>query len=90
MPLFSQIHWRGIGATVAVELLAVFALVLAFAVYVEWSSDTAVAEFMRVTELSVPDASGSAEAAAPIQSGKGRTGCPVGKKSLPTQLLPLP
>ena len=46
MPLFSQIHWRGIGATVAVELLAVFALVLAFAVYVEWSSDTAVAEFM--------------------------------------------
>ena len=86
MPLFSQIHWRGIGATVAVELLAVFA----FAVYVEWSSDTAVAEFMRVTELSVPDPSGSAESAAQIQSGKGRTGCPVGKRSLPTQLLPLP
>ena len=91
MPLFSHIHWRGLGATVAVELLTLLALVLAFAVYVEWSSDTAVAEFMRVTELSVPDdPSGSAESAAQIPSDKGRTGCPVGKRSLPTQLLPLP
>ena len=43
MPLFnSQIHWRGIGTTVVVELL-----VFAFGVvsYVEWSSNAAVTEF---------------------------------------------
>jgi hypothetical protein len=91
MPLFNrQIHWRGLGGTVAVELLVLLALVLAVAVYVQWSSDTAVAEFMRVTQLSVSDPSGSRESAAQIQSAKGRTGCPVGKRSLPTQLLPLP
>jgi hypothetical protein len=92
MPLFnSQIHWRGIGTTVAVVLLAL--LVLAFAVvsYVEWSSSTvAVAEFMSATAAPASDPNHSNESPAPIQSPKGRTGCPRGKRPLPTELMPLP
>jgi len=50
MPLFnSQIHWRGIGATVAVVLLTSLALALALVSYLEWSSNAAVAEFMSAT-----------------------------------------
>ena len=53
MPLFnSQIHWQGIGTTVAVVLLTVLALAFAIVGYVEWSSNTAVAEFMSATESS--------------------------------------
>ncbi|MEH2527193.1 hypothetical protein V1288_005102 [Bradyrhizobium sp. AZCC 2176] len=88
MPLFnSQIHWQGIGTTVAVVLLTL--LVLAFAVvsYVEWSSN--VAEFMSATEASASDPNHSNEPPAPIQSLRGRTGCPQGKRPLPTELIPL-
>lgn len=91
MPLFSsQIHWQGIGTTVAVVLLTL--LVLAFAVvsYVEWSSNAAVADFMSATESSTSDPNHSNESPARIQSLKGRTGCPLGKRLPPTQLMPLP
>ena len=55
MPLFnSQFGWRGIGATTVVELLILFILAFAVVGYVEWSSDAAVTEFMRATELSAP------------------------------------
>jgi len=51
MPLFNgQIHWRGIGTTVAVVLLTSLALALAVVSYVDWSSSAAVAEFMSATE----------------------------------------
>jgi hypothetical protein len=50
--------------------------------YVEWSSDTALAEFIGAAKVSASD---------PDQSNaKGKTGCPVGKKELPTKLGPLP
>ena len=91
MPLFnSQIHWQGIGTTVTVVLFTL--LVLAFAVvsYVEWSSNGAVAEFMSATETSASVPNRSNESPAPIQSLKGRTGCPQGKRPLPTELTPLP
>ena len=89
MPLFnSQIHWPEIGATVAVALLTVLTLAFAVVSYVEWSSNTALAESM--SEASVSDPNHSNESPAPIQSLKGRTGCPQGKRSLPTELTPLP
>jgi hypothetical protein len=91
MPLFSsQIHWQGIGTTVAVVPLTL--LVLAFAVvsYIEWSSNAAVAEFMSATDASASDPNHSNKSPAPIQSLKGRTGCPQGKRPLPTELMPLP
>ena len=91
MPLLnSQIHWRGIGTTVAVVLLTLLALAFAVVGYVEWSSNAAVAEFMSATASSASDPNHSNESPAPIQSLKGRTGCPQGKRSLPTQLMPLP
>ena len=90
MPLFnSQIDWRGIGTIVVVELLTVLALAFAIVSYVEWSSNAAVAEFMSATEASASDPNHSNESPAPIQSLKGRTGCPQGKRSLPTELMPL-
>ena len=91
MPLFSsQIHWQGIGTTVAVVPLTL--LVLAFAVvsYVEWSSNAAVGEFKGGTESSASDPNQSNESPAQIQSLKDRTGCPLGKRSPPTQLMLLP
>jgi hypothetical protein len=91
MPLFnSQIRWRGIGNTLVVEVLILIALACAAVIYVEWSSNATVAEFMSATELSASDPNHSNESAAQIQPRKGRTSCPLGKKSLPTQLLPLP
>ena len=91
MPLFnSLIHWRGIGATVAVVLLTSLALAFAVVSYVEWSSNAAVAEFMSPAEASESDPNHSNESPAPIQSLKGRTGCPQGKRSPPTELMPLP
>jgi hypothetical protein len=91
MPLFnSQIHWRGIGTTVAVVLLTLLVLGFVVVSYVEWSSTVAVAEFMSATEASASDPNHSNESPAPIQSLKGRTGCPQGKKPLPTELMPLP
>jgi hypothetical protein len=47
MPLFNrQIHWRGMGTTVVVEILVLLPLGFAVVRYVEWSSDAAQAEFM--------------------------------------------
>ena len=91
MPLFNgQIHWPGIGTTVAVVLLTLLALAFAVVSYVEWSSNTAVAEFMSATESSASDPNHSSESPAPRQSLKDRTGCRQGKRSLPTELMPLP
>jgi hypothetical protein len=52
MPLFSSQNWRGVGATVVVELLIVVVLGFAVVRYVEWSSDVNLAEFMSATETS--------------------------------------
>lgn len=91
MPIFSsQIHWQGIGATVAVVPLTLFVLAFAVVGYVEWSSNVAVAEFMSAIEASASDPNHSNESPTAIQSLKGQTGCPRGKRPLPTELVPLP
>ena len=87
MPLFG---WRGIGSAVVVELLILLALAFAVVGYVEWSSDTAVVQFMSAATSPASDPNHSNESSTPIQPLKGRTGCPIGKRSLPTQLIPLP
>jgi hypothetical protein len=81
----SQIHWQGFGTTVAVELFTLLALAFAVVSYVEWSSNKTVAEFMRAS-----DPNQSAGFSAAVQPDNGRTGCPKGKRVLPTQLVPLP
>jgi hypothetical protein len=91
MPLFnSQIHWRGMGTTVVVELLTLLALAFAIVSYVEWSSKEAVAEFMSATQSSASDPNHSNKSPAQIQSLYGQTGCPLGKRLPPTQLVPMP
>ncbi|KRR18929.1 hypothetical protein CQ14_18730 [Bradyrhizobium lablabi] len=90
MPLLnSQIRWQGMAATVVVDLLILLTLAFAVVSYVEWSSNTVVAEFMRTAEQSASDPNHSRESSARPQS-QGPTGCPVGRKALPTQLAPLP
>ena len=77
MPLFDSPL-----TAVGVALPVVVALAFVVPRYVEWSSDTALAEFMGAATVSASD---------PHQSNaKGKTGCPVGKKKLPTTLSPLP
>jgi hypothetical protein len=83
--LSSNSQIQGFGTAVAVELLALVALALAVVSYVEWSSNKAVAEFM-----SASDPNQSVGSSAPVQPDNGRTGCPRGKRVLPTQLVPLP
>ncbi|MEH2498987.1 zona occludens toxin (predicted ATPase) [Bradyrhizobium sp. AZCC 1678] len=91
MPLFnSQIDWQGIGTIVVVGLFTLFALTFAVVSYVEWSSNADLAESMSTTESSASDPNHSNKSAAQNPSAKGRTNCPLDKKSLPTQLLPLP
>ena len=80
----SQIHWQEFGTTVVVELFTLLALAFAVVSYVEWSSNKAVAEFMSAFD---PNQSAGS---APVQPDNGRTGCPKGKRVLPTQLVPLP
>ena len=76
MQLFDS---RGIVTTVGGALLTVVALAFVVPAYVEWSSDIALAEFMGAAKVSASDQS----------NAKGKTGCPVGKKELPTTLDPL-
>ena len=83
MPLFNS---QGIGTTGLVGLLTVVAIAFAVVGYVEWSSDAAVAEYMIATSASNPNHSN--ESSTPVQSHSGRTGCPLGKRKLPTELLP--
>ena len=91
MLLFNTpIHWRGMGTTIVVAPLILLALGFAVVSYVEWSSNRAVAEFMSATRLSASDPSQSSDSSARMQPNSGRTGCPKGNKSLPTQLVPLP
>jgi hypothetical protein len=87
MPLFNS---RGIGTTVAVDLFILIALAFAVVGYVEWSSDSAWSEFMSAAQLSASAKDHSIESSAADQSDKGPTGCPVGKRKLPTQVRPLP
>jgi hypothetical protein len=83
MPLFKSqqqhdrgIRWFGTAATMAAELLVLFALAFAVVRYVEWSSDAAQAEFIRSTKSLVPDPNHSGEESSSIQPLKGRTACP--------------
>lgn len=84
----SQINWRGMGTIAVVELLVLFALALAVITYVDSSSDNAL-QLAAAPGSAASDGNQSGLSASG-QSGTGQTGCPRGKKPLPTQLMPLP
>jgi hypothetical protein len=76
MPLFNKMDWRGIGRTVVVELLVLFALGFAVIRYVEWSSDVAYAEFMNATKPSASEPNHSGEFSTATRPVKVRSACP--------------
>lgn len=72
--LHSQIHRQGMGTVVVVGLFALSALAFAAHGFVN----------------AVAVVSTNATALAADLNPEGKTGCPVGNKSLPTRLTPLP
>ena len=83
MPLFNG---QAIGTVVLVAVLTVVAIAFAVVGYVEWSSWAAMAEFISATSAS----DHSNESSTAVEFHNRRTGCPVGKRKLPTQLLTTP
>jgi hypothetical protein len=80
MPLFNSqnqnvrgIRWRGIVATVMVEVLVLLGLAFAVVRYVEWSSDAAVAEFMSATKSSDPNHSSEFSTPDSVPQGANRS-----------------
>lgn len=73
-----MLNRQGTAITVSVGLLTAVALAFAIFGYVSWSSNAAYNEFMNTASAS--------ESSTPVQQGP--TGCPVGKKKLPTQINP--
>lgn len=71
---------QGTISIVTVGILIWIGLAVAVPAYVSWSSDTAVDEFIRTASAS--------ESSTPVQQGP--TGCPVGKRKLPTEIKPRP
>ena len=76
MPLFDS---RAVAA-VMVGFLAILAVAVAADAYVQRSSEAAFKEFLAANTSSASDAE--------KPDTQGKTGCPVGKKELPTQLIP--
>jgi len=90
MPLLnSQIDRQGMGTLAVVGLFTLFALAFAADSYVKWPSNAAAAAPANATAL-VSDPNHSNKSSAQVEALGGQTGCPLGKKSLPTQLTPLP
>lgn len=75
---------------VAVGVLVSAGFVYAAIGYVERSSDRAFAEFVVATASPISNSDHSGETSTPAQQPQqGRTGCPLGARELPTQLIPL-
>jgi hypothetical protein len=91
MPLLnSQIDRQGMGTLAVVGLFTLFAFAFAVDSYVKWPPRAVAAVSMHATASLASDPNLSDESLAHVEPLKGQTGCPVGKRSLPTQLTPLP
>ena len=87
--LYSQIHRQGMGTIAVVGLFALFALAFAADSYVRWPPNAVAAVSTNTTALA-SEPNHSNKSLAQVEASEGQTGCPLGKKSLPTQLTPLP
>ena len=91
MPLlYSQIHRQGMGTIAVVGFFTLFALAFAADSYVKWSPNAVAAVSKNATSSWASDPNHSNDRLAQVEPLSGQTGCPVGKKSTPTQLMPLP
>jgi hypothetical protein len=82
MPSFDQAsrnnngsYWSGIAGMLAIQLAVLFVLSVAAIVYVNWSSDAALAEFMASGRPSATEPSPLPQPA-PLQQVKTRMACP--------------
>jgi hypothetical protein len=82
MPSFDQAnrnnngsYWLGTAGILAIQLAVLFILSVAAIVYVNWSSDAALAEFMAAGKPSAMEPSQLPQPA-PLQQVKSRSACP--------------
>jgi hypothetical protein len=82
MPSFDQAsrsnngrYWSGIAGMLAIQFAVLFALSAAAIVYVNWSSDAALAEFIASSKPSATEPSHLPQPV-PLQQVKSGTACP--------------
>jgi hypothetical protein len=68
-------YWSGILGILSIQLTVVFVLAVAAIVYLDWSSNAALAEFMAMGKPSASEF-GNLPQPAPLQQAKSRTACP--------------
>ena len=69
-------YWSGITGILSIQLAVLFALSVAAIVYLNWSSNAAVTEFMAAGKPSVSDLGRLPQSSVPLQQVKSRTACP--------------
>jgi hypothetical protein len=68
-------YWSGIAGILAIQLAVLFALCLAAIAYLNWSSNTALADFM-ATDKPAVSKPGHPQLSVPIQQVKTKSSCP--------------
>jgi hypothetical protein len=66
-------YWSGIAGILAIQLAVLFAVSVAAIVYLNWSSNAALAEFMAAGKPSASEP--SPRPSPPVQTVKSRTAC---------------
>jgi hypothetical protein len=69
-------YWWGTAGILAIQLAVLFVLSVAAVVYLDWSSNAALAQFMAIGKPSASDLSRLPPSLVPVQQVKGRTVCP--------------
>lgn len=69
-------YWSELTGILSIQLVVLFLLSVATIVYLNWSSNVAVNEFMASGKPSVSEPSGLPQSSDPLQQAKSRTGCP--------------
>jgi hypothetical protein len=70
-----RIDWLAIIRTLLVQVLILLALSAAVIRYLDWSSETAWAEFTAATKSSVSDSRHHPQSSSPVQTAKGQAPC---------------
>jgi hypothetical protein len=69
------INWPAIIRTLLVQVLILLALSAAVVRYLDWSSETAWAEFTAASKSSASDAGRHPQSSVPVQTARGQTPC---------------
>jgi hypothetical protein len=68
-------YWSGIAGILAIQLAVLFAVSVAALVYLNWSSNAALAEFKAMDKPSASDLSHPSQSSVPVQQVKSKTAC---------------